>query len=144
MHAGNIDAVWLEMTNGDIHYAVDIVYFNHGNAPAGTSYENEILGAPDNDPTVIPISQPTGFTHLGPQFTTIVLCFDTAPKPVDETHEHSDGITHSHEGGNEEHSHEEEGDDNDDDDDDSTLPSMSLVATLGVTMLAAFVSRRKD
>lgn len=124
MHAGNIDAVWLEMTDGTNHYAADIVYFNHGNAPPGTSSESEILGEPSNDPSVIPVVNPTGFTALGPQFTTIVLCFDTAPTPVVVVDDASN--------------------DDDDDDDDSTLPSMSLVATLGVAMLAAFVSRRKD
>ena len=113
------------MTDGTNHYASDIVYFNHGNAPPGTSLENEILGPPTNDLSVVPVANPTGFTALGPQFTTIVLCFDTAPTPVVVVDDASN-------------------DDDDDDDDDSTLPSMSLVATLGVAMLAAFVSRRKD
>ncbi len=143
LHAGNLDAVWLEMANGDYHYAVDIVYFDHGNAPPGTSYEHEILGAPNNDPSTITgsISSPTGFTHLGPQFTTIVLCFDTAPVD-EEKHKHSDGTTHSHEGGLDEHSHEEEKEDCETCEED-TLPSLSLIATLGVTMLAVFVSRRR-
>ena len=144
LHAGNIDAVWLTMSNGDEYYAVDIVYFDHGNAPPGTSHEYEILGAPSNDPSINPIVTPIqGFTKLGPQYTTIVLCFDTAPKPVDNTHEHSDGTTHSHENGNKEHSHEEK-EECETCDEESTLPSISLLATLGVTMLALYVSRRKE
>jgi len=123
LHAGNIDAVWLEMTDGTNHYASDIVYFNHGNAPPGTSLENEILGQPTNDPSVNPIVNPTGFTALGPQFTTIVLCFDTAPPPVVVIDDASN---------------------DDDDDDDNSLPSISLIATLGVAMLASVVLRRRD
>ena len=132
LHAGNIDAVWLEMANGDTHYAVDIVYFDHGNAPPGTSYENEILGAPNNDPSIIPISSPIGFTYLGPQFTTIVLCFDSSAS-FDGGKNRTDSNTTTVVEPEECETCE-----------DNTIPSISLIATLGITMLAVLVSRRRE
>ncbi len=138
LHAGNIDAVWLDMANGDTHYAVDIVYFDHGNAPPGTSYENEILGAPDNDPNVNPISSPIGYTHLGPQFTTIVLCFDSSAS-FDNGESRGDNDT-THLGDDPPVEEKEECETCE----DNTIPSISLLATLGITMLAVFASRRRE
>lgn len=112
----NLDAVWLEMNNGDVFYADEIVYFNHGINPAGTSLETEILGPPSNSLSVVPISNPTGYTRLGYDFTTIVLCFDTLPDPVEE-----EPIN---------------------DDSDSMLPGISLTATICVALLGAAFTRR--
>jgi hypothetical protein len=123
LHAGNIDAVWLEMTDGTNHYAADIIYFNHGNAPPGTSLEYEILGPPTNDPSVVPVANPSGYTALGPQFTTIVLCFDTAPihdTPIEEEEESPvDELL-----------------------DDGTLPGITLTATICIALLGAVYTRR--
>ena len=126
------------MANGDTHYAVDIVYFDHGNAPPGTSYENEILGAPDNDPNVNPISSPIGYTHLGPQFTTIVLCFDSSASFDNGENRGDNDTTHLGDDPTVEEKEECETCE------DNTIPSISLLATLGITMLAVFVSRRKE
>ena len=74
---GNIDAVWLSHSNNKA-FAKEIVYFNHGTNPAGSSNEHELLGPYDNDPSVNPIVLPaTGFTRMGADMITIVLCFDS-------------------------------------------------------------------
>ncbi|MEC7261674.1 MAG: hypothetical protein VXV71_04520, partial [Candidatus Thermoplasmatota archaeon] len=74
---GNIDAVWLSHSNNKA-FAREIVYFDHGTNPAGSSNEHELLGPYDNDPSINPLVLPaTGFTRMGADMTTIVLCFDS-------------------------------------------------------------------
>lgn len=74
--SGNFDAVWLEMDDGMRHYAAEIVYFNHGINPAGTSNEQEILGELDYTIGTTGLTVQDGFTTFGRGFTLIVLCFD--------------------------------------------------------------------
>ena len=74
---GNIDAVWLSHSNNKA-FAREIVYFDHGTNPAGSSNEHELLGPYDNDPSINPLVLPaTGFTRMGADMITIVLCFDS-------------------------------------------------------------------
>ena len=77
INGGNIDAVWLSHSNNKA-FAKEIVYFNHGTNPAGSSNEHELLGPYDNDPSINPLVLPaTGFTRMGADMITIVLCFDS-------------------------------------------------------------------
>ena len=77
INGGNIDAVWLSHSNSKA-FAKEIVYFNHGTNPAGSSNEHELLGPYDNDPSINPLVLPaTGFTRMGADMITIVLCFDS-------------------------------------------------------------------
>ena len=83
---GNIDAIWLEYTNGDVAYASVVTHYDPGVFQTYVGGQSlEALGAVSNDPSVVPISNPSGYTYMGGgpggDFTTLVVCFDVLVDP---------------------------------------------------------------